>query len=263
MRLPLNIDSAMASAVWYRNLVLYKRTWKMNILPNFFEPLLYLLGMGFGLGAYLGEDVGGVSYIAYIAPGLLAASAMNGAVFEGTYNVYLKMHMGRIYDAFLGTRAQVEDIAFGELLWATTRAGIYGGGYLVIVATLSALGMDLITSPWALLLPLVIALTGLLFGSIALWFTSRISSIDLFSYFFALFYMPLFLFSGIFFPVEQFPGGEVIAWFLPLFHAVRTARAFAHGVVDWTHAASLLWMLVASGVAFAMVPRQLRKKLTR
>ena len=106
--------SHMAVAVWRRNAAVYRHTWIKNILPNFFEPLLYLVGMGVGLGAYLQGELDGTSYITFIAPGLMAAAAMNGATFETTYNMFVKLHFGRLYDAFLCTPATLEDIAFGS-----------------------------------------------------------------------------------------------------------------------------------------------------
>ncbi|MFT6398128.1 MAG: lipooligosaccharide transport system permease protein [Bradymonadia bacterium] len=264
MRLPGDIDVAMAMAVWRRNLTLYRRTWVMNILPNFFEPLLYLVGMGVGLGAYLGEEVGGMSYLAFIAPGLMAAAAMNGAVFETTYNVFIKMNYQRIYDAYLGTPAQIQDIMFGELLWATTRAAIYGCAFLVVVAALSfGAGMNMITSWWALLIPVAVLGTGMLFAAIGAAFTSMIKVIDLFSYFYTLFLTPLFLFSGIFFPVSRFAYGEQIAFFTPLYHAVRVIRSLAHGTVDASTGISVVWILAVTMLLYAIIPGRMRKTLAR
>ena len=115
MRLgPVNLR--LAWAVWMRNYTVYRRTWLMNILPNFFEPLLYLVGMGIGLGAYVNEGMTGASYIAFIAPGLMASAAMNGATFETTFNTFVKLHFGKLYDAYLGTPAEPEDIVAGEAL---------------------------------------------------------------------------------------------------------------------------------------------------
>ncbi|MFT6628595.1 MAG: lipooligosaccharide transport system permease protein [Flavobacteriales bacterium] len=262
MRLPGDIDVALALAVWRRNVTVYRRTWKMNILPNFFEPILYLVGMGIGLGAYLGQDVGGMPYLAYIAPGLLASACMNGAVFETTYNMFIKMNFARLYDAFLGTPAQVQDIAAGELLWAVTRSCIYGFAFLVVAGVLTVgFELPLITSPGVLFAPLIIVLTGALFAAIGELFTSFVKNIDIYSYFYTLFYTPLFLFSGIFYPVNQFPYGEQVAWFMPLYHPVRVLRALLHGGFETTHALSIVWMIVVTGVLFAIVPGRMRRQL--
>ena len=263
MTLPGDIDLAMAVAVWRRNLTLYRRTWVMNILPNFFEPLLYLLGMGVGLGAYLGEDVGGMSYVAFIAPGLMAAAAMNGAVFETTYNMFIKMNFQRIYDAYLGTPAQIQDIVFGELLWATTRAAVYGCTFMFVVLALSLGGLNIIVSPWAVLIPPTLLATGMMFGVIGAVFTSLVKTIDLYSYFYTLFLTPLFLFSGIFFPVSRFPGGDAVAWCTPLYHSVRVVRSLAHGTVDQTTLVSIVWIAVVTLLLYSIVPGRMRKLLAR
>lgn len=260
-RWPGDVDAAMALAVWRRNLTLYRRTWKLNILPNFFEPLLYLVGMGIGLGAYLGEEIGGASYVAFIAPGLMAAAAMNGATFETTYNVFVKMNFGRLYDAFLGTPAQVQDIAVGELLWATTRAAIYGLAFFVVMVGLTLTGTTIVSSAWAALAPVAVIAIGAMFGLIGLVFTAHIRTIDLYSYFYTLFLTPLFLFSGIFFPVERFPGGEIVAWLTPLYHGVRLTRDLCSGAVGLETAVSAAWIVVVSVVLYVLVPPRLGRRL--
>lgn len=257
------VDLTMAIAVWRRNAAVYRRTWLLNIFPNFFEPVLYLVGMGLGLGAYLEGGMAGAAYIAFIGPGLMASAAMNGATFETTYNMFIKMHFQRLYDAFLSTPATLTDIALGELLWAMTRASFYGGGFLVVLVAMTLLGYPVLTSPWALLLPLVILLTGALFALIGEAFTALVRSIDLYSYYYTLFITPLFLFSGIFFPVDRFPYGEAIAWMTPLYHAVRLSRGLAQGPLGVEHLVSAAWMVVACLGLMAVVPRLLRRQLAR
>lgn len=260
----LDLDWTMAAAVWHRNLTVYRRTWTLNILPNFFEPVLYLVGMGVGLGAYVESGLGdGASYLAWIAPGLMAAAAMNGATFETTYNVFIKMNFAHLYDPMLATPAQMQDIALGELLWATTRAMVYGGAFLVVLLLLQAAGLATVQSPAIVLAIPVIALTGAMFGVIGLLFTAYIRTIDLYSYFYTLFLTPLFLFSGIFYPVDRFPAGETIAWFTPLYHAVELTRALAHGNLHTGLLGHVLWMLVVTGVGFVLIPSRMQRILGR
>ncbi len=133
MKLPGDIDLRLSIAVWMRNVTVYRHTWMTNLLPNFFEPLLYLLGMGVGLGFYMEKGIDGQAYLVFIAPGLLAGAAMNGASFETTYNMFVKMNFAKVYQAYLSTPVQLQDIAFGELLWAITRALIYGIAFLLIL----------------------------------------------------------------------------------------------------------------------------------
>lgn len=257
----LGVDLRVAAAVWRRNATLYRRTWKMNILPNFFEPVLYLVGMGFGLGSYMRSGLDGAAYVAFIAPGLMAAAAMNGGTFETTYNVFIKLHFQRLYDAYLGTPAMIQDIVVGEIMWAVTRATIYGVAFMSVLVAMTAFGTPIITSGFAVLLPLLIVLTGLLFGLIGAFFTSLIKNIDWYSYFYTLFLTPLFLFSGIFFPTDTFPHGDTIAWFTPLYHAVRLARGLAQGPLGIEHLVSVVWLVIGSAVLLAIVPRLMRRRL--
>jgi len=261
LRLPGDVDLSMAWAVWRRNVTVYRRTWLMNILPNFFEPLLFLVGMGLGLGAYLQGGLGGRAYVAFIGPGLMAAAAMNGATFETTYNMYIKMHFVRLYDAYLSTPAQLPDIALGELLFALTRSLIYGLAFLAVLAGMTAAGYPILTSPWAALLPLAVLLIGTLFGLIGEVFTSIVKVIDLYSYYYTLFLTPLFLFSGIFFPVDRFPYGPEIAWFTPLYHGVRLCRGLAQGPLGWSHLVSTVWMLAVSAALIALLIPLLRRRM--
>ncbi len=260
MRLPGDIDLGAATSVWWRNVTVYKHTWVKNILPNFFEPLLYLIGMGIGLGYYVGAGIESSDYLAYIGPGLMAAAAMNGAVFEVTYNMFVKMYFARLYDAYVCTPAQIQDVAFGELMWAVTRSLIYGFGCFVVLVGLTFYGYPIITSWTAVFLPVVVIMIGCLFGLIGQLFTASIKTIDLYSYFYTLFVTPLFLFSGIFFPTSRFPYGDEIAWFTPLYHGVRIARAFASGNITTEMWVSCAWIVVVCAVLFALVPRRLKKR---
>ncbi len=128
----MSLSLPYALAVWRRNAVMYKRTWKWNILPNFFEPVLYLFSIGIGVGAYISE-IGGTSYIAFLAPGLICVAAMNGASFEVTYNIYVRLVFEKAYDAMLTTPIEPDDVLAGEVLWAVTRACIYGGCFFIVL----------------------------------------------------------------------------------------------------------------------------------
>ena len=128
----MTVSPRHALAVWRRNFAMYRRSWALNILPNFFEPLLYLVSMGVGVGAYITE-MGGSSYLAFLAPGLVAVAAMNGASFEVTYNAFVRLNFEKTYESMLTTPILPDDVLAGEVLWAVTRASIYGGAFLVVV----------------------------------------------------------------------------------------------------------------------------------
>ena len=261
MRLPGNIELRHAFAIWMRNFTVYRHTWKMNILPNFFEPVFYLLAMGIGLGLYVNKTMGGMEYLAWLAPGLLAAAAMNGAVFESTYNMFIKMNFSRVYEAYLTTPAELPDIAFGELLWAVTRSAIYGWCFLIVLVGFTLAGKPILTSWWALLLPLLIPLIGAMFALIGQLFTSMIRAIDLYSYFYTLGITPLFLFSGTFFPLN----GTLltIAMFTPLYHCVRISRDLAHGSVGLHDLGSLAYILALISVLMVIVPWRMRVRMVK
>ena len=258
MRQPISLEAA--ARVWQRNLWVYRRRWLYALLPNFFEPLFYLLGMGLGLGFYVasGGEFGS-SYLAFIAPGLVAASAMNGASFETTYNVFIKLHFAKLYDAFIATRANMEDVAFGELMWAVTRSLIYGGIFLLITLFFDT------PLTWRLLLALpAIALIGFCFAAIGLAFTSMIPIIDVYSYYFTLFLTPSFLFSDIFFPVaDRFPPALVaVAQVTPLFRSVQLLRGIVMGDMGgvWL---DVIYLLAVGGALSAFAIVQMRRKVVR
>jgi lipooligosaccharide transport system permease protein len=237
---------------------MYKRTWKWNILPNFFEPVLYLFSIGIGVGAYI-TQMGGTSYISFLAPGLVCVAAMNGASFEVTYNIYVRLVFEKTYDAMLTTPIEPDDVLAGEVLWAVTRACVYGGCfYLVLVlAGLAPLPASL----WALC---VIPLTGLLFATIGMVFSLGIANIDMFSFYFTLFLTPLFLFSDVFFPLKERLSGVWlwVAEALPLLHPVRLARAAFNGefsaIVLW----DLAYTLAMSLALLVWARRGVRNRLT-
>lgn len=237
---------------------MYRRTWKWNILPNFFEPVLYLLSIGIGVGAYITE-MGGTSYIAFLAPGLVCVAAMNGASFEVTYNIFVRLTFEKAYDAMLTTPIEPDDVLVGELLWAVTRASIYGGCFFIVLTL-----FGLTPLPSALLALPLIPLAGLLFAAIGIAFSLRIPNIDLFSFYFTLFLTPLFLFSDVFFPLrERLPERWLwVAEALPLLHPVRLARAAFRGeaspIVLW----DLAYLLGVSMLLLVLARRGVRQKLT-
>jgi lipooligosaccharide transport system permease protein len=244
--------------LWQRNASIYGRTWKINILPNFFEPFFFLLAMGLGLGGYLAR-IEGARYMDFIAPGLAATAAMYGTTFEVTFNCFVKMLFGKVYDAVMSTPLSIEDVGLGELLWGTTRATIYGVAFLVVAAL-----FGLIHSWYALLSPLAIALMGMMFSVIGLAFTVSIPLIDYLSYYWTLFITPMFLFSGIFFPLDRLPAlVEGIAWFTPLYHGVNLMRALWLTGDASEALAAATWIVVVTSALFVLPLNLLRRRLVK
>jgi lipooligosaccharide transport system permease protein len=254
----MSISVPHALAVWKRNAAMYRRTWMLNLLPNFFEPVFYLLSIGLGVGAYVSQ-MGGLPYVAFLAPGLVCVAAMNGASFEVTYNIYVRLTFEKQYDAMLTTPIQPDDVLAGEVLWAVTRASVYGGCFFLVLAVAGFAPL-----PQALLVLPVIPLTGLLFSAIGVAFSLRIPTMELFSFYFTLFLTPLFLFADVFFPLaERLSAGWLwVAEALPLLHPVRLARASFRG----TAAPILVWdvayVLVVSALLLRWALASVRMRLT-
>lgn len=254
----MSVSLPHALSVWRRNATMYRRTWKSNILPNFFEPVLYLVSIGIGVGAYISE-MGGTSYLAFLAPGLVCVAAMNGASFEVTYNIFVRLTFEKAYDAMLTTPIEPDDVLTGEVLWAVTRACIYGGCFFLVIAL-----AGLAPLPSSLLVLPLLPLAGLLFAAIGITFTLEIKSIDLFSFYFTLFLTPLFLFSDVFFPLkERLSGGWLwVAELLPLLHPVRIARASFSAqplpILLW----DLCYIIAVSLLLLTRARRRIRRRLT-
>jgi lipooligosaccharide transport system permease protein len=253
----VTVSPRHALAVWHRNFAMYRRTWKLNILPNFFEPLLYLASIGIGVGAYV-DQMGGVSYVAFLAPGLVAVSAMNGASFEVTYNAFIRLNFEKTYESMLTTPVQPQDLLAGEVLWAVTRASIYGGCFFLAIAV-----VGLAPLPSALLALPAIPLTGLVFAALGIAFALRIRTIDLFSFYFTLFLTPLFLFSDVFFPLEERLAGGwlLVAEALPLLHPVRLMRAAFRGEASLLLVWDVLYSLALSACLLVLAARIIRRRV--
>lgn len=245
-----------AAAVWRRNARVFSKLWKGVLLPQFVDPLFYLVALGFGLGTYI-ASINGIPYRDFIAPGLIASATMWSASFETTYNVYLRMNESRLYDAVLATPVEVQDLVAGDLAWSASRAAVYGTSFLLIVTAFGLVG-----SPWAILIPPLVLLGGLCFSVIGYTFTALIPKIDLYSYFFTLGITPMFLFSGIFFPFERLPEWvSVVAWFLPLYHLVEITRGLATGPEALAIIGHAAWLAVVSAALFYVPVRALRSRL--
>ncbi|MGB0651939.1 MAG: ABC transporter permease [Thermoplasmatota archaeon] len=235
-----------------RNLEVYRATWKMNALPPLVEPLLYLVAMGYGLGLLI-EEIGGVSYAQFIAPAIVAITMMQTAFMETTYSSYVRMIFQRTWEAVMATPLSAQDILWGEVYWAATRATINATLMSFVVAA-----FGLLSYPTAFAIPVVAFFVGLMFAGLGLFVTAKVKVIDQFSYAFFLFVTPQFLFSGTFFPLEQLPEGvQWLALAVPLTHAVGLTRGLALGDLPdlfWVHVAYLAvasWLFAKIAVGAA------------
>jgi lipooligosaccharide transport system permease protein len=240
-----------AHKVLERDVLVYRRNWSV-IVSGFFEPVFYLLGIGFGLGALVG-DVGDIPYAAFVAPGLLATTAMNGAVLESTFNLFFKLRYAKTFDAMLATPLSPRDIAVGEVSWSLTRGVIYALGFLVVMTLLG-----LVLSPTAVLAIPAALLVGLAAASVAMAATTwmrKWQDFDLIS----VVTMPMFLFSGTFFPISVYPDWlRVIVEVTPLYRGVHLLRACTTGTLDATVLIDIAYLGAMSLVGVAVTSRRLR-----
>jgi lipooligosaccharide transport system permease protein len=206
--------------VWYRNLVVFIRTWKVNFFPPFIEAFLYLSAIGLGIGTYIGS-IDGIPYINFIAPAILAISVMNSAFFECTYGSYVRMYYQKSFDAMIATPLSIEDVIAGELLWGATRSVMY---VAIMLPVLAAFGV--ISLPASLLAIPLAFLGGLMFAGIGMCFTGITPGLETLNYPAYLFITPMTLFSGTFFPLTLLPAifQYLAVILMPLTHLVAAMR---------------------------------------
>ncbi len=213
-----------ALAVWRRNFLVWRKLLIPAMLMNFGEPVLYLLGLGFGLGHFVGQ-MSGMPYLTFLASGIIASSAMTTASFEGMYSVFTRMVPQKTYEAILATPLEVDDILVGEMLWCGTKS-LFSGLAILTVATL--LG---VVHGWQALWVLpVVYLIGLCFAGPAMIMSSLASNYDFFNYYFVLVITPMFILCGVFYPIDTLPATmQGAVQVLPLTHAVMLTRSLVAG----------------------------------
>ncbi|HSL26270.1 MAG TPA: ABC transporter permease, partial [Acidimicrobiia bacterium] len=219
---PVRRPGARAIRLIERNLTLYRRIW-IVLLSGFFEPVFYLFSIGFGVGSMVNEvrlaDGRLITYTAFVAPALLASSAMNGAIYESTLNVFFRLKWGKVYDGVLATPLQALDIALGEIGWSQIRGCLYAIGFTVVMTM-----FGLVTSWWGMLAVPIALLIGFAFagvGMAATTFMKGWQDFDLIQ----LVILPMFLFSGTFFPLDSLPPvAQVLVQLTPLYHGVDLLR---------------------------------------
>ena len=242
-----------------RNALTYRREW-LVLASGFLEPVFYLFSIGIGVSQLVGDVTldGGrvVSYTAFVAPAMLATSAMNGAVLDATFGLFFKLKYNKLFDAILATPLTPTDVAAGEISWALLRGSLYSVSFIVVM-----LAMGLITSWWGVLALPVVVLTGFAFAAAGAACTTFMRSWQDFSYV-TLVQLPLFLFSATFYPIEVYP--ESLQWVVrcsPLYHSAQLLRELTTGTV---HAGSVAHVLVLLGLGVlgvAVTGRRLEKLL--
>jgi lipooligosaccharide transport system permease protein len=253
--IPAGLGSRRAILLFERNAYVYRRTW-LVLVSGFFEPLFYLLGVGFGIGGLVGAVPGPdgrpIPYGAFVAPALLAASAMNGAIYESTINVFFKLKYQKTYDAILATPVGPGDIALGEIGWALFRGFLYALGFMVVTVVLG-----LVSSPLALLAIPAAVIVGFGFAGAGMAATSWMRNWQDFDLV-QLVVLPLFLFSGTFFPLSAYPPvlGAIVQ-VTPLYRSVDLIRSFTTGVVGPSVVIDVVYLVAMGLIGLAIVSRRL------
>ena len=244
-------------AVIGRGLLATRSTSWLIVLSGFFEPIFYLLSLGIGLGAIVGAVTTStgqsVPYAAYIAPALLAVSAMNGAIFDSTWNVFFKMQYAKLYEGMLATSLGPLDVALGEIFLALLRGGVYAAGFLVVM---QVLGLNL---AWTAVLALpAVLLIAFGFASLGMAITSYLKSFQQMDWI-TFVMLPMFLFSATFYPLSVYPQAiRVVIEMLPLWHGVELVRGLTTGALSLPMLGHVLYFVVMIVVGLTFTTRRLR-----
>ena len=246
-----------------RNVLVYRHQW-IIIVSGAFEPIFYLVGIGLGLGAIVETvplpDGRTVPYAAYVAPALVATAAMNGAVFETIFNVFFKLNYAKTYDGVLATPMGITEIAIGEMLWALMRSALYSVAMFLIMVV-----MGLVLSPLAILMIPAALLVAAAFAAAGLAGTSYLRTVNDFDIPLGLIVMPMFLFSGTFFPIENvLPDWLVtIITLTPLYHGIELVRGLSTGLVGTEQLVSLAYLVAFFVICMWIAMRQMERKLIK
>ncbi|WP_224766090.1 ABC transporter permease [Nocardioides campestrisoli] len=244
-----------AGIIVLRNYLTYRSAWKL-FLTGFLEPVFYLFSIGIGVGALVeGFELNGepISYAAFVAPGMLAASAFNGALMDSTYNVFFKLKYDRLYDQMLATPLTPADVARGEIAWGLIRGSTYSAAFLLVMTA-----MGLVESWWAVLALPAAILIAFAFSAVCMALTTWMKSFQDFDKI-TLAQLPLFLFSATFFPVSSY-GDGVLRWVVeatPLYRGVVLCRELTTGQLSWASGVSVLYLVAMGLVGLVVVRRRL------
>lgn len=248
--------------VWQRHLTVYRKIWKVVFIPPILEPIFYLVAFGVGLSVLVGAihyQGSEVSYMAFIAPGLLAINIMQNAFFENTYASFVRMYFQKTFDAMMATPLSLEEVITAEIIWGATKAVL---ATAIMQGVVSLFG--LINYPEGLLIVPLAFLGGIAFGSIAMVFTGLVRTIEMYNLPIFLFITPMFVFSGTFFPLENLPlWAQRLAMFFPLTHLVKLTRFFSLGLTRTDLLWSLAYLLVFCLVFFPLAILGMRRRLIK
>jgi len=244
-------------SVWYRHMRVYTKNLLSNGLPPFLEPLLFLMGVGLGLGRYITESMGGLPYIVFLGTGLPVTAAMFTSAFECTYGTFIRLEFEKVYDGMLAAPITVNNLIIGEIIWAGTKGLFFSFAVICVLVP-----FRIIQLPEGLLAPLVGFLTGVMFATLSLLVTSFVRTINHFNFYITGFISPMFFFSGVVFPISNLPRSvQFVAEIMPLTHAVRLVRAVCTSRYEPILLGSLAYSIVFTLVFGALAIRRLKRRL--
>lgn len=236
---------------------MYTRNIFSNAFPTFLEPLLFLAGVGLGLGRYVTETIDGLRYIEFLGTGLLMTSAMFTASFECTYGTFIRLEFEKVYDGMLAAPITVNNLIIGEIIWAGSK-----GFFLSLAVLIVLLVFDIVSMPYCLPVPLLGFVTAVMFSTMALLVTSFVKTINHFNFYFTGLISPMFFFSGIVFPVSNLPASvRPVAEMLPMTHAVRLSRAICTNRYSMSLLADAAYIIIFIIVIGYFAIRRLRRRM--
>lgn len=250
-------------SVWYRHMRVYSQHIISNGFPPFLEPLIFLAGIGLGLGQYITEDIGGRTYLEFLAIGLLVTASMWTASFECTFGTFIRLEFQKVYDGMLAAPITANNLIVGEIFWAGSKGLFFSTAVLSVLCIVSAFGKVIVPLPNALTAPVIGFINGMMFASLGLLVTSFVKTINHFNFFMTGLISPMFFFSGVVFEINRLPENiRPIAEIVPLTHSVRLMRSicgdeFSLVTAIWDGAYIVLFILIVGYLAV----KRLKKRL--
>ena len=243
-------------SVWYRHMRVYTSHLLSNGFPPFVEPLIFLAGIGLGLGRYI-DEMDGMPYIKFLGTGLLVTTAMFTSAFECSFGTFIRLEFHKVYDGMLSAPLTAQDLIVGEILWAGTKGLFFSSAVLCILSL-----FGIVDLPQALAAPLVGFVTALMFASLSLLITSFVKTINHFNFYFTGFISPMFFFSGVVFPISKLPKYiQPVAEMIPLTHSVRLVRAVCANKYHYELTWDLLYIALFITIVGYLAVIRLRKRL--
>jgi lipooligosaccharide transport system permease protein len=243
--------------VWFRHVRVYTRHLLSNGFPPFVEPLIFLAGIGLGLGKYITDPMQGQQYIEFLSIGLLVTSSMWTAAFECSFGTFIRLEFEKVYDGMLAAPITADNLIVGEMIWAGSKGFFFSFAVLCIVSIFGVVPL-----PQALSAPVIGFLNALMFAALSLYITSFVKTINHFNFYMTGLLSPMFFFSGVVFPAENLPRWLLpVSEAVPLTHSVRIMRILCSGSFHPVFWADLLYMILFIGIMGALAVRRLKKRL--